>query len=346
VLVTGAGVMTLGVLAKVGFSLSHLLDLADGAAGRPGLLAPGVAYTTSTTAKLDFLSLSLALLLGTAGLPHVLMRFYTVPSARQARRSVVWAIWLIGSFYLLTLVLGYGAMWLVGRDTILRAPGRANSAAPLLADRLGGELLVGVVAGVAFATILAVVAGLTITASASFAHDLYAGVLRRGQVTPETEVRVARIAAVVIGVVAIIGGMYVKDQNIASLVALAFAVAASANLPTILYSLYWPKFTTRGAVWSIYGGLLSSVTLIVLSPVISGGVDPASGARTSVITDPGVDFHVFPLTNPGIVSIPLAFLLGWLGSVTSRGRVDPARYAEVEVRALTGAGAEQADPRR
>ena len=341
-LILGAGVMTVWVLGLNGFNLSSLLGDAAAAAGSGAVLEPGVKYGVSTTSKIDFLSLSMALVLGTAGLPHVLMRFYTVPTSKEARRSVVWAIWLIGIFYLFTLVLGYGAMKIVGAEAINAAPGKAYSAAPLLAYELGGELLLGVIAGVAFATILAVVAGLTITASASFAHDIYNSVLKKGGVNPDDEVRVARITAVVIGLVAIVGGMYAKDQNIAFLVALAFAVAASANLPTILYSLFWSKFTTRGAVWSIYGGLLSAVTLIALSPVVSGGaINEATGLRASMLTNPDVDFHVFPLSNPGIVSIPLAFFLGWLGSVTSRD-ADPTKFAEMEVRSLTGAGAEKA----
>jgi len=321
-LLTCAALMTLLVLQDHGWSLSHLIGSAVTRAGDPGLLAPATAAGASTTSKIDLISLSLALVLGTAGLPHVLMRFYTVPSAREARRSVVWAIWLIGIFYLLTLVLGFGAMALVGRREILSAPGRANAAAPLLAYHLGGEALLGLVAAVAFATILAVVSGLTITASTSFAHDVYSRVLRKGQVNADDEVRVARITVVVIGVFAIIGGMYAKDQNVAFLVALAFAVAASANLPTILYSLYWKGFTTRGAVWSIYGGLLSALALIAVSPVVLG------------------DSAAFPLANPGIISIPLAFFLGWFGSVTTPRDVDPVKFAEMEVRALTGAGAE------
>ena len=251
-------------------------------------------------------------MLGTAGLPHVLMRFYTVPTAKDARRSVVWAIWLIGIFYLFSLVIGYGAGALVGADEILAAPGAVNAAAPLLAFELGGTALLGIISGVAFATILAVVAGLTITASASFAHDVYANVIKKGQVPPNGEVRVARITAVVIGAIAIGLGILALQAglNIAFLVALAFAVAASANLPTILYTLFWKNFTTQGALWSIYGGLIACVGLIIFSPVVSGApVDPATGKSTSLFQD--VDFHWFPLNNPGLVSIPLSFFLGW-----------------------------------
>ncbi len=343
-LVLGAGIMTLWVLGKYSVNLSSLLGAAvdKNATAGENILNPGLQYGLSGVTKLDFISLALALVLGTAGLPHVLARFYTVPSSKEARRSVVWAIWIIGIFYLFTLVLGYGAAALVGPDAIKAAPGKANSAAPLLAYELGGELLLGIISAIAFATILAVVAGLTIAASTSFAHDIYGQVIKRGTVSADGEVRVARITVLVIGLVAIVGGIFANGQNIAFLVALAFAVAASANLPTILYSLFWKRFTTRGALWSIYGGLASSIILIAFSPVVSGKVDAKTGASLSMITDPSIDFHWFPLDNPGIVSIPLAFFLGWLGTVTSKEETNVDKFAEMEVRSLTGAGAEKA----
>lgn len=340
-LIAGAGFMTVLVLAKFGLNISEILGRAQemvtqstnkGVASRD-VLAPGAQYGTSTASKINLLSLGIALALGTAGLPHVLMRFYTVPTAKEARRSVVWAIGLIGAFYLFTLILGYGAAALVGPDTILAAPGGQNSAAPLLAFELGGTILLGVISAVAFATILAVVAGLTITASASFAHDVYASVLKSHKVTEDEQMKVSRITAVVLGVLAIGLGILANGQNVAFLVALAFAVAASANLPTILYSLYWKRFNTRGALWSMYGGLISCIVLIVFSPAVSG-------TKSSMI--PGADFQWFPLSNPGIVSIPLAFLLGIVGTLTSRDTGDPAINAEMEVRSLTGVGAEKA----
>ncbi|QIM18898.1 cation acetate symporter [Leucobacter coleopterorum] len=331
-LIAGAGLMTFWVLALNGFSFNALLEAAianpENANG-DAILAPGLQYGSN---PLDFVSLALALVLGTAGLPHVLMRFYTVPTAKEARKSVVWAIWLIGIFYLFTLVLGFGAAALVGPETIAAAPGGQNSAAPLVALVLGGPLLLGFISAVAFATILAVVAGLTITASASYAHDIYNSVIKKGKATPKQEVRVAKITTLVIGAVAILGGIGVQGQNIAFLVALAFAVAASANLPTILYSLFWSKFTTRGAVWSMIGGLGSAIILIALSPVVSGN-------ETAMLGD-GVDFAIFPLKNPGIVSIPLGFFLGWLGSVTDPVIESKKLAAEMEVRELTGFGAE------
>jgi len=329
-LIGAAFAMTVWVLAINGFNFSTVLDRAiEASSSGAAILVPGLQYGTN---PLDFVSLGMALVLGTAGLPHVLMRFYTVPTAKEARKSVVWAIWLIGGFYVFTLVLGYGAAALVGPETITAAPGKVNSAAPLLALELGGPVLLGVVSAIAFATILAVVAGLAITAAASFAHDIYGNVIKRGKATPDDEVRVGKITVVVLGIVAIAGGIGVQGQNIAFLVALAFAVAASANLPTILYSLYWKGFTTRGAVWSMYGGLISALVLITFSHVVSGSETALFGAN--------VDFAGFPLSNPGIISIPLGFFLGWLGSVTSRQREDVRLAAEMEVRALTGHGAE------
>ncbi|MDH6285168.1 cation acetate symporter [Rhodococcus sp. NM-2] len=341
-LVAGAGIMFFLVLFAVRGNFSQLLADAqatvststnEAIAGRD-ILAPGAKYGISSMSKLDFISLGIALVLGTAGLPHVLMRFYTVPTAKEARRSVTWAIGLIGAFYLFTLVLGYGAAKMVGPDVILAAPGKENAAAPLLAFELGGTIFLAIISAVAFATILAVVAGLAITASASFAHDIYASVIKRGHASEESQVRVSRITVVVIGLVSIVLGIMAMGQNIAFLVALAFAVAASANLPTLLYSLFWKKFNTTGALFSIYGGLVSCLLLIAFSPAVSG--KPSSMFPTA-------DFDYFPLANPGIVSIPLAFVLGIVGTYIGRGKAeDPAKQAEMEVRSLTGVGVEKA----
>ena len=295
------------------------------------IMKPGLKYGETTTSKLDFISLGLSLVLGTAGLPHVLMRFYTVPTAKEARKSVTWAIVLIGSFYLLTLILGYAAAAFVGPDRILAAPGGANSAAPLLAFELGGSIFMALISAVAFATVLAVVAGLAITASASIAHDIYDAVLRDGQATEEEQVRVSRITVVVLGIVSIILGILAMQQNVAFLVSLAFAVAASANLPTILYSLYWKRFNTTGAVASIYTGLISALVLIALSPAVSGS--PAA-------MFPNADWSIFPLTSPGLVSIPLGFLAGIVGTYLGKPDNFDELQAEMEVRSLTGVGVE------
>ena len=295
------------------------------------IMKPGLKYGKTTTTKLDFVSLGLSLVLGTAGLPHVLMRFYTVPTAKEARKSVTWAIVLIGSFYLLTLILGYAAAAFVGPDRILAAPGGANSAAPLLAFELGGSIFMALISAVAFATVLAVVAGLAITASASIAHDVYDAVLRDGQATEEEQVRVSRITVVVLGIVAIILGILAMQQNVAFLVSLAFATAASANLPTILYSLYWKRFNTTGAVASIYTGLISALVLIALSPAVSG-------STTAMF--PNADWSIFPLTSPGLVSIPLGFLAGIVGTYLGKPDNFDELQAEMEVRSLTGVGVE------
>ncbi|MFK4227140.1 cation acetate symporter [Streptomyces sp. NPDC019890] len=336
-LMLGAIAMTVLVLVRFHGDVNQLLNSAAEHSGHGrDFLSPGLKYGGDWTARFDFISLGLALVLGTAGLPHILSRFYTVPTARAARRSVVWSIGLIGSFYLMTIVLGFGAAAVLGSDKVRTSNAAGNTAVPLLALDLGGgagttggTVLFAVVAAVAFATILAVVAGITLASSASVAHDLYAS-LRRRRGKRHSEVAVARAAAAGIGAAAIGLGLLARDLNVAFLVGLAFAVAASANLPVLLYSLFWRNFTTRGAVWSVYGGLVPAVLLVVLSPVVSGSPEALF---------PGVDFHVFPLQNPGLVSIPLGFLAGWIGTTTSTEAPDQAKHAETEVRALTGAGA-------
>jgi cation/acetate symporter len=343
-LMVGTTLITLLVLARYGFSVDDLLARAAERSGKgDAFLEPGLRYATDAaglTGRLDLLSLGLALVLGTAGLPHILIRFYTVPTARDARRSVIWAIGIIGTFYLMTIALGFGAAALVGGEDIAAQNPAGNTAAPQLAravgdhffGEVGGTILLAVIAAVAFATILAVVAGLTLASSSSFAHDLYANVIKRGDVAEGQEVRVARISAFVIGTVAIVLSIFAQNLNVAFLVALAFAVAASANLPALLYSLFWGRFNTSGAVWAIYGGLVSAVTLVIFSPVVSG-------KETSLVKDS--DFSWFPLENPGLVSIPLGFVFGWIGTVLSKER-DEDRYSELEVRSLTGHGAEGA----
>jgi cation/acetate symporter len=350
-LMGGTILITVLVLAEFNFNLSSLLGAAAENTGKgEAFLQPGLKYGVSTTSKIDFVSLGIALVLGTAGLPHILIRFYTVPTAKDARTSVLWAIGLIGAFYLMTLALGFGAAALLntGPDSEVAASG-GNLASPLLAEFLGGgegstggAVLLALISAVAFATILAVVAGLTLTSASSAAHDLYATVFKKGQATEKEEVRVARIAAFVIGGIAIGLAIPAQKLNIAFLVALAFAVAASANLPSIIYNMFWKRFNTRGATWAIYGGLISCVVLVFFSPVVSGlGVNPATGASLSLFPA-DVDFHWFPLQNPGIVSIPLGFFFGWLGTVTSKEPTAEDKFTELEVRAFTGAGAEQA----
>lgn len=331
-LIAGVFIMVVIVFAAYRGNFSHLLDKAVAMhGGDTAILDPGMKYGVDTAHKLDFISLGLALCLGVAGLPHVLMRFYTVPTAREARKSVVSAIVLIGVFYLMTLVVGYAAAAYVGPERISNSAGGANSAAPLLALELAGPVFMALISAVAFATVLAVVAGLAITASASVAHDLYHSVIRRGESTEEEQVRVSKITVVVLGVISIVLGILAMDQNVAFLVSLAFCVAASANLPTILFSLYWKRFNTTGAVWSTYGGLISALVLLIFSPAVSG-------AKDSMIS--GVDFSWFPLTNPGLISIPVGFLLAVLGTYLGKPDHKEALQAEMEVRSLTGVGVE------
>jgi cation/acetate symporter len=353
-LMLGATLMTVLVLGHFGFDLSSLLGNAARASGKGRqFLEPGLKYgqevpgrpAQTLVNKLDFLSLALALVLGTAGLPHVVTRFFTVPNGRAARTSVNWAIGLVGAFYLMTLALGFGATALVGRRSIITQDPSGNTAAPQLAralgeeiaGRLGGDIMLAFVASVAFATILAVVAGLVMASSTSIAHDYFGHVLMLGRPRESQEVGVARFAALLIGSLAIALAVFAKNLNVAFLVALAFAMAASANLPAIVFALFWRRFNATGTVAGIYGGLLSSLILVALSPVVSGKVDPVTGRSVSLFPA-GVDFHVFPLENPGIVSIPVGFLCAIVGTLLSREKSDPARYTALSVRSLTGGG--------
>jgi cation/acetate symporter len=268
----------------------------------------------------------LALLLGTAGLPHILIRFYTVPDAKTARSSVVWAMAIIGLFYIMTTFFGFGAATILGKDFI-NAHGGINMAAPLLAQNLGGQVFFAFISAVAFATILAVVAGLTISASTSFAHDFYTNVIFHGrEAHPGQEVKVARVTAFVVGGLSILVAIKLGEKvNVAYLVGLAFAVAASANLPAIVFSVFWKRFNTGGALGSLITGLISSIGLILVSPVGPMGKNA-----------------LFPLDNPGIISIPLGFLGAILGTLLTSEPEAEAKFTELTVRANTGLGAEKA----
>ncbi len=306
-------------------------------------LDPGWKFGAAATAgtgswgPLDLVSLGLALVLGTAGLPHVLVRFYTVPDAKTARVSVIWAMIIIGVFYLLTTFLGFGAATLLKPHNIANE----NMAAPELSHFLGGDVFFAFISAVAFATILAVVAGLTISASTSFAHDFYTNVLNHGkEVAPHKEVRIARIAAFFVGAISIGLAIVFQNINVAFLVGLAFAVAASANLPVIVLSVFWKRFNTAGAVAGLLVGLAGSILLIVISPSVMGVDGPeVAAAKRRLIQAPAL----FPLTNPGLVSIPLGFLAAILGTLLSKREPESeAKFAEFSVRAHTGLGAEKA----
>jgi cation/acetate symporter len=331
-LMTAGAVLTLLVLNRTGWNPVELFDQAvanhpDGKA----YLAPGLQNPD----ELSRISFGLALLLGTAGLPHILMRFFTVPDSRAARSSVAWSVVLIGLFFLMTLIIGVGARAILGQGAVEASAG-GNLATTLLAEELGGgkgtvggDLFLAIISAVAFATILAVVAGLVIAASGAMAHDLWSAVVRRGKADEREEVRVARFAALGLGAVAIVFSILGGEAfNVSILIGLAFAVAASTNLPALVFALMWPRFNTTGAIVGITGGLVVSVTIIALSPAVWPGPDSEGSP--------------IPLTNPAIVSIPAGFLFCWLGTILSKERGETRTFHELHVRAETGIGAEGA----
>jgi cation/acetate symporter len=262
-LLGGATLLVILTLSKFGFSYGDLFSQAEKLYTNK-FLEPGGLVTSPVEA----FSLGLALMFGTAGLPHILMRFYTVPDAKAARKSVFYATGFIGYFYILTVTIGFGAAVLVGQKIIMGIDAGGNMAGPLLAEALGGNIFLGFLSAVAFATILAVVSGLTLAGASALSHDLYVGVIRRGVANEKEEVKVAKIATVGLGICAILLGILFKGQNVAFLVGLTFAIAASANFPALLMSIMWKRFTTYGAVTSIYVGLISATVLIILSPTV------------------------------------------------------------------------------
>ncbi len=358
-LMTGTILLSVLVMARFHFSIFEFFDAVAGVTGSfcaegaatLGVCADGSApivrdftqpglYYHGRWGALSLMSLGIALIFGTAGLPHILVRFYTVPSAQAARTSVVWAMILIGAFYIMTTFLGFGAATLVGKGSIgLLTNGRfvpnQNLAAPLLARAVGGEIFLSFVAAIAFATILAVVAGLTIASSSAFAHDIWFTVVKKQQEDERQQVLVARVTAAAIGVVAIVLAIALRSLNVAFLVGLAFAVAASANVPAILLTLYWRRFNTTGMIAGMVVGLLAAVTLIVISPSVMGVDAPGVAVRHLIQRAP-----LFPLDNPAIVSVPLGFLAAVFGTLLGPREVDAAAaYSELNVRANTGLGA-------
>ena len=317
-LMLGAAMLAGLVLAQFSFNPLKLFAAAADLYGA-GVLGPGKLVSD----PLDALSLGLALMFGTAGLPHILMRFYTVPDARTARVSVNYATAFIGTFYLLTFVLGFGAMVLVGHKAITAVDPGGNMAAPLLAEVVGGRVFLGFITAVAFATILAVVAGLTLAGAAALSHDLWINVVRRGQAAPHEELRVARISTVVLGLVSIALGLAFKGQNVAYMVGLAFAIAASANFPALVLSVFWRRFTTRAAAASMVTGTVASLVLIYFSPTIQIGLLGEASAP-------------FPLRNPGLVSMPLSFLVAIVVALASPEPEAERRFEEVAHRAILG----------
>ena len=311
-LLGGAFVLSMLVLSRFGFNPSALFGAAAAKYGA-GVLAPGKLVSNPW----DAVSLGMALMFGTAGLPHILMRFYTVPDARAARTSVFYATGLIGFFYLLTFILGFGAMVLVGPDAIKAVDKGGNMAAPLLAEFIGGTPFLGFIAAVAFATILAVVAGLALAGASALSHDLWVNVVRRGQASGDEELKVARGATIVLGVAAVMLGITFKGQNVAFMVSLAFAIAASGNFPALLLSIFWRRFSTAGAVASILTGTFGTLLLIWLSPTIQVDVLHRAGAW-------------FPLKNPALVTIPLSFAVGIVVSLLTNPLESDERFARHE----------------
>ncbi|WCT74331.1 cation acetate symporter [Sphingomonas naphthae] len=344
-LLAGATFMAVMVLAKFGFSLEALFaravavktDLALATGSTPGeaatkgrsIMGPGNFIKDPVSA----ISFGLALMLGTAGLPHILMRFFTVPDARQARKSVLWATTWIGYFYVLTFVIGFGAIVLVATDPSYLEDGAlrggGNMAAIHLAHAIGGNAFLGFISAVAFATILAVVAGLTLSAASAVSHDLYATLIRKGQATSAEELRVSRLTTLALGALAVLLGILFETQNVAFMVSLAFALAASGNFPVLVLSLLWGGCTTRGAAWGGSIGLLTAFGLTILSPAIW-------------VTILGHAAAPFPYTSPAIVSVPAGFLAIWLISLldtSPRAAIDKAGYPDQRVRSETGIGA-------
>ena len=317
-LMSGALLLSLLVLLRFGMSPTALFSAAAERYGE-GVLAPGKLVSN----PLDALSLGVALMFGTAGLPHILMRFYTVPDARAARTSVFIATGLIGLFYLLTFILGFGAMVLVGPETITAVDKGGNMAAPLLAELLGGTPFLGFIAAVAFATILAVVAGLTLSGAAALSHDLWVNVVRKGHVDEREQLRVARVATVGLGITAVALGIAFKGQNVAFTVSLAFAIAASGNFPALVLAIFWRGYTTAGAVTSMAVGTLATLVLIYLSPTI----------QVDIL---GHDAAWFPLKNPALVTLPLSFLSGVVVSLLAPEARAAEEYARVERRMHLG----------
>ncbi len=307
------GTVLLAILVLAQFGFNPLALFAAAAAKYPGVLAPGKQVSD----PFDAISLGMSLMFGTAGLPHILMRFYTVRDAKAARTSVTYATALIGVFYLLTFILGFGAMVLVGQDAIKQIGTGGNMAAPILALSLGGNAFLGFIAAVSFATILAVVAGLTLSGAAALSHDLWVNVVRSGHADETEQFKVARFATMLLGVLAMVLGILFKGQNVAYMVGLAFAIAASANFPALLLSMLWRRFTTNGAVASMLVGTFSSLILIYLSPTIQVTILKHASAP-------------FPLKNPGLVSIPLAFLVGIIVSLLGSEQKAQEKFAEVE----------------
>jgi cation/acetate symporter len=323
-LLCGVSVMMFIVLAKFNFNPGELYTAVAAQYGQ-GALEPGGLITN----PIDAVSLGLALMFGLLGLPHILQRFFTVPDAKAARVSVLYATGFIGYFYIIIPIVGFGAAALIGREVITSIDKGGNMAAPLLAEFLGGTPFLGFIAAVAFATILAVVAGLTLAAASSFSHDIYVHVIKGGSATEQEEVRASKIATLLFGIVAVLLGILFKGQNVAFMVGLAFAIACSANFPALTLSIFWKRFTTAGAVWSILTGAFLAVGLIIISPTV--WEDVLNNPKGSAL---------FALKNPAIVSMTASFLVGYVVSLLTREETAEQKFEDEKLRTYLGVGAE------
>jgi cation/acetate symporter len=321
-LLGGVTLLLILTLAQFGFSPANLYMEISKQYGQMSL-EPGALVTS----PLEAVSLGLALMFGLLGLPHILMRFYTVPDAKAARVSVLYATGFIGYFYCIIPIVGFGAAALLGRKLIIGVDAGGNMAAPLLAEMLGGTPFLGFIAAVAFATILAVVAGLTLAGASAFSHDIYVSVIKKGHVTEKEQVKVAKIATVIFGAFAVLLGILFKGQNVAYMVGLTFSIACSANFPALLMAILWKRFSTQGAVWSILVGTFVSVGMIILSPTV--WVDVLHYKEP-----------IIALRNPAVISMTLAFVVGWLVSLAAPEPEDQAKYEDMTIRNYLGVGAE------
>ncbi|MED4116287.1 cation acetate symporter [Priestia megaterium] len=323
-LLGGTVVIFCMVMAKFDFNFFRVFEEMKTATPlKEAYLNPGAKYVNG----LDAISLTLGLVLGTAGLPHVLSRFLTVPNAQVARKSVVYSIWIIGLFYVMVIFLGFAAAKFVGMTDIITANPAGNMAAPLLAKMLGGDTLFAVISAISFATILAVVAGIVVTGATAFSHDFYNEIIKNGEATEKEQVRMARLASIGITVLSIVLALFVQKVNVAFLSSLALTVAASSNLPVILFTVYWKRFNITGAITGMLVGLVGTIILVALSPNVWS---PEQGKALLVGTP------IFPLTSPGILSIPLGFLGAYIGTVLSARKSQSGEFQEILVKSNTG----------
>lgn len=327
-LLSGSFILTFMVFAKFDFSLSEMIATAKAQSPLADkFMQPGNQYKNG----LDVLSLNLSIAFGVAGLPHVLIRFFTVKDAVTARKSVIYSTWIIGIFFVMTIFLGLGAIGLVGHQDIVTANPAGNMATPLLARIIGGDFLFAFVSAIAFATILAVVSGLVLASASAFAHDIYGQIIKNGKISEREQMKVARIASIMVSVISILLALAAKNLNVAFLIVLTMGIAASANLPVILLTIYWRKFNVSGAVIGMSVGLLSAVILVLFGPNVWS---PVEGAR--ILTGE----PLFPMYNPTIITIPLGFLGAFIGTLmgSKKAKLADDHYDEILFKMHTGYG--------